>query len=67
MEGFQNEKLSGFCEKFGILNNFSTPRTPQQNGVVERNNKSLEELARTIFSESFLPKYFWVDVVSTTC
>jgi len=34
---------------------------------VERKNKSLEELARTILSESSLPKYFWVDVVSTSC
>jgi len=31
---FQNEKFSKFCEKMGILHNFSTPRTPQQNGVV---------------------------------
>jgi len=42
----------------GILHNFSAPRTPQQNGVVERKNRSLEELARTMLSESSLPKYF---------
>jgi len=40
---FHNEKLSSFCEKLGIFHNFSTPRTPQQNGVVERKNKSLED------------------------
>jgi len=34
---------------------------------VERKNKSLEELARTMLNESSLPKYFWVDVVSTSC
>jgi len=51
----------------GILHNFSAPRTPQQNGVVERKNKSLEELARTMLSESSLPNYFWVDAVSTSC
>ena len=50
-----------------ILHNFSAPRTPQQNGVVERKNISLEEVARTMLIESFLPKYFWVDVVSTSC
>jgi len=49
------------------LHNFSAPRTPQQNGVVERKNRSLEELARTMLSESSLPKYFWADVVSTSC
>jgi len=64
---FQNEKFSKFCEKTGILHNFSAPRTPQQNGVVERKNISLEELARTMLSEFSLPKYFWVDVVSTSC
>jgi len=64
---FQNEKFSKFCEKLGILHNFSAPRTPQQNGVVERKNRSLEELARTMLSESSLPKYFWVDAVSTSC
>jgi len=64
---FQNEKFSKFCEKTGILHNFSAPRTPQQNGVVERKNRSLEELARTMLSESSLPKYFWTDVVNTSC
>jgi len=61
---FQNEKFSFFCEKFGIFHNFFASRTPQQNGVVERKNKSLEELAKTMLSDSSLPKYFWVDVVS---
>ena len=51
----------------GILHNFSAPRTPQQNGVVERKNKSPEELASTMLSESSLPKYFWADAVSTSC
>jgi len=37
---FQNEKFSKFCEKMGILHNFFVPRTPQQNGVVERKNRS---------------------------
>jgi len=64
---FQNEKFSTFCEKLGIFHNFSAPRTPQQNGVVVRKNKSLEELARTMISESFLPKYFWADAVNISC
>jgi len=64
---FQNEKFSKFYEKMGILHNFSAPRTSQQNGVMERKNTSLEELARTMLSEYSLPKYFWVDVVSTSC
>jgi len=49
------------------MHNFFAPRTPQQNGLVERKNKSLEELARTMLSESSLSKYFWVDAISTSC
>jgi len=64
---FQNEKFSKFCEKMRILHNFSTPRTPQQNGVVERKNRSLEELARTMLTGSSLPKYFWADAANTSC
>ena len=55
---FQNDRFNKFCEKYGITHNFSAPMTPQQNGVVERKNRSLEELARTMLNESNLPKYF---------
>jgi len=64
---FQNEYFEKFCEKNVIHHNFSAPRTPQQNVVVERKNRSLEEGARSLLNETKLPKYFWVDVVSTTC
>jgi len=64
---FQDEKFDKFCSKLSIKHNFSTPRTPQQNGVVERKNRSLEELARMLLNETRLPKYFWADVVTTTC
>jgi len=64
---FQNEKCDRFCSKLRIKHNFSTPRTPQQNGVVERKNRSFEELARTMLNETGLPKYFWAYVVSTAC
>jgi len=55
---FQNEKFDKFCSKSGIKHNFSASRTPQQNGVVERKNRSLEELARTLLNEIGLSKYF---------
>jgi len=64
---FQNEKFISFCKKLRISHNFSTPRTPQQNGVVERKNMSLEKLARTILNDYGLPKCLWVDAVSTAC
>jgi len=64
---FQNEKFNKFYEKTRIVHNFSAPRTPQQNGAMERKNRSLEELARAMLSESSLPKYFWADAISTSC
>ncbi|KAK2369267.1 putative mitochondrial protein [Trifolium repens] len=64
---FQNALFEEFCEENGIFHNFSAPSTPQQNGVVERKNRSLIELARTMLSDSNLPKYFWADAVSTAC
>jgi len=63
---FQNEDFETFCEKYDINHNFSSPRTPQQNGVVDMKNISLEELARIMLNENYLPKYFWADAVSTT-
>lgn len=64
---FQNALFEEFCEEHGITHYFSAPRTPQQNGVAERKNRSLIELARTMLSDSSLPKYFWADAVSTAC
>ena len=64
---FQNELFEKFCKENEIMHNFSAPRTPQKKGVVERKNRSLEELARTMLNEYEVPKYFWTDVVSTAC
>ena len=49
------------------MHEFSAPRTPQQNGVVERKNRSLIEAARTMFEESKLPTYFWAEAVKNAC
>ena len=63
----QNEYFENFCQENVIHHNFSTPRTPQQNSVVEKKNRSLEEEARTLLNETKLPKYFCADVVSIVC
>ena len=55
---FKLRTLSCFVTKNGINHNFSAPRTTQQNSVVERKNRSLEELARTMLNENNMPKYF---------
>ena len=55
---FENINFEDYCNEHGINHNFSTPRTPQQNGVVERKNKTLQEMARTMLNENNLPKCF---------
>ncbi|GKF02593.1 putative ribonuclease H-like domain-containing protein, partial [Tanacetum coccineum] len=56
-----------FCGNKGIKQEYSTPRTPQQNGVAERMNKTLIEAARTMLADSLLPTTFWAEAVSTAC
>ncbi|XP_043692925.1 uncharacterized protein LOC122643365, partial [Telopea speciosissima] len=60
-------QFGSYCSKQGITHNFSAPRTPQSNGVVERKNRSLQETARTMINEYSLPKYFWAEAVNTAC
>ena len=55
---FENEVFENFCEENGFQHNFSFPRTPQQNGVVERKNRTLQEMARTMLCENNLSKHF---------
>ncbi|GJW20560.1 integrase, catalytic region, zinc finger, CCHC-type containing protein [Tanacetum coccineum] len=45
----------------------STARTPEQNGVVERRNRTLVEAARTMLSAAKVPLFFWAEAIATTC
>ncbi|GKA83900.1 ribonuclease H-like domain-containing protein [Tanacetum coccineum] len=56
-----------FCEMKGIKREFSVARTPQQNGVAERKNRTLIEAARTMIADSKLPTTFWAEAVNTAC
>nr|GEZ63169.1 hypothetical protein [Tanacetum cinerariifolium] len=49
----------------GIKREFSVPRTPQQNGIAERKNKTLIEVSRTMLIDSLLPIPFWAEAVTT--
>ena len=64
---FDNNDITSYCEENSFSHNFLAPRTPQQNGVVERKNRSLQEMARTMLNEFSLPKYFWAEAISTSC
>ncbi|GJU70341.1 putative ribonuclease H-like domain-containing protein [Tanacetum coccineum] len=56
-----------FCGSKGIKREYSNARTPQQNGVAKRKNRTLIEAARTMLADSFLPNTFWAEAVSTAC
>ncbi|GJV42899.1 putative ribonuclease H-like domain-containing protein [Tanacetum coccineum] len=64
---FKNKEMNQFCEMKGIKREFSVARTPQQNGVAERKNKTLIEAARTMLADSKLPTTFWAEAVNTAC
>nr|GFA06164.1 hypothetical protein [Tanacetum cinerariifolium] len=59
--------LNQFCGLKGIKREFSVPRTPQKNGIAERKNRTLIEVARTLLADSLLPIPFWVEAVNTAC
>nr|GEU62305.1 putative ribonuclease H-like domain-containing protein [Tanacetum cinerariifolium] len=64
---FKNSDLNQFCGLKGIKREFSVPRTPQQNGIAERKNRTLIEAARTLLANSLLPIPFWVEAVNIAC
>ncbi|GJZ09067.1 putative ribonuclease H-like domain-containing protein [Tanacetum coccineum] len=64
---FKNREMIEFYGSKGIKREYSNVRTPRQNGVAERKNRTLIEAARTMLADSFLPNIFWAEVVSTAC
>ena len=59
---FTSDEFFDFCEERGIKRKFSTTRTPQQNGVVERMNRTMQQMARAMLDESGTPATFWGEV-----
>ncbi|GKA76660.1 retrovirus-related pol polyprotein from transposon TNT 1-94 [Tanacetum coccineum] len=64
---FVNKTLYDHYEKAGIFHQKTVPRTPQQNGVVERRNRTLVEAARTMLIFSKAPMFLWAEAVATAC
>jgi hypothetical protein len=64
---FINASFDEFCLEHGIDQQFSTPRIPQQNGVMERKNRTLVGMARMMLNEHRTPRHFWANAISTAC
>ena len=64
---FKNVKFETFCSENGTKKEFSTQKTAQQNGVVERKNCVIQEMARMILLNKDSPQKFWGEVVNTLC
>jgi transposase InsO family protein len=64
---FKNSQIEGFLEDEGIKHEFSSPYTPQQNGVVERKNRTLLDMARTMLDEYKASNRFWAEAINTAC
>ena len=62
---FENTRFDSFCEKNGIKKEFSAPKTPQQNGVVERKNRVIQEMARVMLINKKIAQKFWGEAVNT--
>ncbi|GJX01670.1 putative ribonuclease H-like domain-containing protein [Tanacetum coccineum] len=64
---FKNKVMLEFCGNKGIKQEYSSARTPQQNGVAERMNRTFIEAARTMLADLLLPTTFWAKAVNTAC
>ena len=59
--------MESFCTRSGISQEFSAPVTPQQNGVVERKNKVIQEMARAMLHNKDVARNLWGEAINTVC
>lgn len=64
---FENAMYANFCDELGIFHEFSAPKTPEQNGVVERKNRTIQEMARVMLNSKKLFKKLWAEAISIAC
>jgi len=63
---YTSEKFNRFCEDAGIEHQLTAPYSPQQNGVVERKNRTVMEMTRCLLHDKGLPKKFWAEAANTS-
>ncbi|GJS10352.1 retrovirus-related pol polyprotein from transposon TNT 1-94 [Tanacetum coccineum] len=64
---FKNQVLKEYFDSVGISYQSSSVRTPQQNGVVERRNRTLMEAARTMLIFSYALLFLWAEAIASAC
>ena len=64
---FKNTRIDELCDEFGIRHQFSAKYTPQSNGLVERKNRTLIDMARSMLSEYNVSQSFWAEAINTAC
>ncbi|KAI3780407.1 hypothetical protein L2E82_10388 [Cichorium intybus] len=64
---FKNAVLDQFCVEKGVQRQYNVTCIPQQNGVAERRNRTLIDVARTMHCDSKLPMFFWAEAINTAC
>ena len=64
---FKNTRVDELCDEFGIRHQFSTKYTPQSNVLVERKNRTLIDMARSMLSEYNMSQSFWAEAINTDC
>ena len=62
---FLSNEFITFCEEQGIRRELIAPYTPEQNGVTERKNRTVVEMARSMLKARGVPNNFWCEVVAT--
>jgi hypothetical protein len=63
---FSSGDFKDFCDKHGIKREYTIPKTPQQNGVVEKQNRSVQQMARSMMNEKNIAQTYCVEEIHTT-
>jgi transposase InsO family protein len=63
---FMSRDIKEFCDEHGIKREYIIPRTPQQNAVLERQNITVQEMARSMINEKNIGQTYWVEAIHTS-
>ena len=63
---YTDKNFTEFCAREGIRREWTALYNPEQNGIAERNNKTIVEVARAMLSDQDMPKFLWAEACNTT-